>query len=72
LISAKEIHKDLIDFVGQAISVSSTYNLLKRNLWEKLTKDACNLKSNIRVSKVSKKKIYRFPPSNKNSNKNSS
>jgi hypothetical protein len=72
LISVKEIQNDLIDFVGQAVSVSSTYNLLNRNGWKKLTKDACNLKSNIRVSKVSKKKRYWFPPTNKNSNKNSS
>lgn len=65
LVDIKLIHQKIEEYVGHSISLSSTYNLLHRNGWRKLSPDTCHPKCNPAVQEQFKKKFqkYWFPPS---------
>jgi transposase len=60
LIDVKLIHNSLIEHVGRQVSLASTYNLLERNGWRKLTPNKCHPKSDSSVQEEFKKKCQKY------------
>jgi transposase len=66
IVSANQIHQDLIQLVGQNIAFSTTTRLLQRNGWRKVMPNKHHPKSDPKIQENFKKKChyYWLPPSN--------